>query len=693
MFAPVPVPIVAPTTQHVYNRYEQLDPDEASNQFVAGEGTYKAIEVISLAHPAPHPSEPAPNPNPLTPHASPLHTGMHLSVISLDTRTDYRPVRMPSSGEVPGAARPEDERQHHPHHQHHHHHHQHQDEDSHSSTDEDSGENVASSLPPTPGMGTGEFYRSSSASTGGGGNGGGGGGADLTSSITATSSIFDGVYDPHAKRKKRTGTSANGTTSSFVSRAILDPNLQTRLAEHRKGDLFVFANMSRCLSWLDMGSPTGVRHDPLSKLLFSLATVVCHDVNEVTSSIRGFDVVLGTTTGDICWYDPATTRYLRFNKQRCINPSAVTQIQWLPGSRTLFMAAHADGCLVIYDKEREDVDFLASLGAVGGSGGGGGSGLPDHDYFTSPQGDHNSPHTHTQQQQHHQNPALAVLKSAHDGRGNKTNPVSCLSLSRQSINAFCFAPDGTHLAVVTDEGCLKIIDYRQERLLDVYGSYFGGLTCVAWSPDGAYIATGGKDDLVTLWSFTERRIVARCHGHASFVTGVSFDPIKCDAYGYRVGSIAEDGRLCLWDFTLSSLHRPSTRSAKHAAAAQGAPETGRPILRPDTTSTSSAAAAANNDKSHGVEDDGLAAPTSVREGTTYHRVESRLCTAILSPITVCRVEPGDDRGHHHHHHDDGAGGGGGAGTTPSHLVFLRDRILIGTTGKRYGRIKTWLRPV
>jgi hypothetical protein len=25
------------------------------------------------------------------------------------------------------------------------------------------------------------------------------------------------------------------------------------------------------------------------------------------------------------------------------------------------------------------------------------------------------------------------------------------------------------------------------RLLDTYGGYFGGLTCLAWSPDGKYV--------------------------------------------------------------------------------------------------------------------------------------------------------------------------------------------------------------
>ena len=34
-----------------------------------------------------------------------------------------------------------------------------------------------------------------------------------------------------------------------------------------------------------------------------------------------------------------------------------------------------------------------------------------------------------------------------------------------------------------------------------------------WSPDSKYICVGGEDDLVTVWSFKERRVVARGQGH------------------------------------------------------------------------------------------------------------------------------------------------------------------------------------
>ena len=80
--------------------------------------------------------------------------------------------------------------------------------------------------------------------------------------------------------------------------------------------------------------------------------------------------------------------------------------------------------------------------------------------------------------------------------------------------------------------------------------------CVCWSPDGKYVLTGGQDDLVSIWSLAERRLVARCPGHHSWVTAVAFDTWRCDDRNYRFGSVGEDRRLLLWDFSVGMLHRP-----------------------------------------------------------------------------------------------------------------------------------------
>ena len=61
---------------------------------------------------------------------------------------------------------------------------------------------------------------------------------------------------------------------------------------------------------------------------------------------------------------------------------------------------------------------------------------------------------------------------------------------------------------------------NQHRLVFPFRSYFGGLQSLGWSPDGKYIVTGGEDDLVTVFSVYEKRVVCRGQGHRSWISQV-----------------------------------------------------------------------------------------------------------------------------------------------------------------------------
>ena len=326
---------------------------------------------------------------------------------------------------------------------------------------------------------------------------------------------------------------------------------------------------------------------------------------------------MGFSTGEIIWWEPMSQRYTRLNKnvgadiadvanqavetdppQGIINGTPVSEIRWIPGSENLFLAAHMDGSLVVYDKEKEDAAFSAEdEGASRASG----------ESIATGRANYSS--------------QIQVNKSVHS-KNQKTNPVAVWKLSNQRINAFAFSPDNRHLAVVSEDGSLRIIDYLKEeyadpltpihpttdnnnnnnssssskqsgsgrssaqstaidkrnrsernsstrnrssatdvrcnpRLIDLFYSYYGGLTCVCWSPDGKYVVTGGQDDLVSIWCPSESpALIARCQGHHSWVTSVAFDPWRCDEKSYRFGSVGEDCRICLWDFSVGMLHRP-----------------------------------------------------------------------------------------------------------------------------------------
>ncbi|TKA73623.1 hypothetical protein B0A49_02755 [Cryomyces minteri] len=294
------------------------------------------------------------------------------------------------------------------------------------------------------------------------------------------------VKDPTKRRKPKSNIVKSN--SSYISRVIPHETLTKKLQEHNPEGLFAFVNVNRAMQWLDLSSEQK--------------------------------------------WEPMSQKYSRLNKNGIINSSPVSDIRWLPNTENYFLAAHMDGTLVVYDKEREDAAFVPEENGV------------DKASFDTERG-----------------PALHVKKSQ-QSRNQKTNPVACWKVSNQKINSFAFSPDCRHLAVVSEDGSLRIIDFLKEQLLDCYTSYYGGIICVCWSPDGRYIVTGGQDDLVSIWSLADSMLVARCQGHSSWVTAVAFDPWRCDDRNYRFGSVGEDCRLLLWDFSVGMLHRPKAASVR-----------------------------------------------------------------------------------------------------------------------------------
>jgi WD40 repeat protein len=331
--------------------------------------------------------------------------------------------------------------------------------------------------------------------------------------------------DPLKRRKPKSNIVKSN--SSFVSRVIPHETLTKRLQEHNPNGLYAFANINRALQWLDLTSPNKEEH--MTKILFTKAHALCHDINQITKGPNHLDIVMGFSTGDIIWYEPMSQKYARINKNGVINATAVSDIRWLPNSENLFLAAHMDGSLIVYDKEKEDAAFVSEEVPVIEDG------LSETEKKLR---------------------KLLTIKKSVNSKTQKTNPVSYWQISRSKVNAFEFSPDRRHLAVVSEDGAFRIIDFLRERLLHHYMSYYGGMMCVCWSPDGRYIVTGGQDDLVSIWSLEESMLVARCQGHNSWVTGVQFDPWRCDDRNYRIGSVGEDCQLLLWDFSVGMLHRP-----------------------------------------------------------------------------------------------------------------------------------------
>ncbi|GAB0190990.1 WD repeat-containing protein 20 [Grus japonensis] len=310
---------------------------------------------------------------------------------------------------------------------------------------------------------------------------------------------------------------------------------------------------------------------PIDKRIYKGTQPTCHDFNHLTATAESVSLLVGFSAGQVQLIDPIKKETSKlFNEERLIDKSRVTCVKWVPGSESLFLVAHSSGNMYLYNVEHT-------------------CGTTAPHYQLLKQGESFAVHT---------------CKSK-----STRNPLLKWTVGEGALNEFAFSPDGKFLACVSQDGFLRVFNFDSVELHGTMKSYFGGLLCVCWSPDGKYIVTGGEDDLVTVWSFVDCRVIARGHGHKSWVSVVAFDPYTTSVeesdpmefsgsdedfqdlhFGrdranstqsrlskrnstdsrpvsvtYRFGSVGQDTQLCLWDLTEDILfpHQPLSRARTH----------------------------------------------------------------------------------------------------------------------------------
>ncbi|XP_004395622.1 PREDICTED: WD repeat-containing protein 20 isoform X4 [Odobenus rosmarus divergens] len=225
---------------------------------------------------------------------------------------------------------------------------------------------------------------------------------------------------------------------------------------------------------------------PIDKRIYKGTQPTCHDFNHLTATAESVSLLVGFSAGQVQLIDPIKKETSKlFNEERLIDKSRVTCVRWVPGSESLFLVAHASGSMYLYNVEHT-------------------CGTTAPHYQLLKQGESFAVHT---------------CKSK-----STRNPLLKWTVGEGALNEFAFSPDGKFLACVSQDGFLRVFDFDSVELHGTMKSYFGGLLCACWSPDGRYIVTGGEDDLVTVWAFGDCRVIARGHGHRSWVSVVAFDP-------------------------------------------------------------------------------------------------------------------------------------------------------------------------
>jgi catabolite repression protein CreC len=296
-----------------------------------------------------------------------------------------------------------------------------------------------------------------------------------------------------------------------------------------------------------------------------------------------------------------------------MNP--VQQIRWVPRSENSFAVLFSDGSIVFMDKEREDTQFPPP------------NPLPPHV-------DRDNPHANGFG--HHSKilpPTLKIHKSLSTSAfllnaakrerelAMKYNPLSYWELTNSMVSAFDFSQDGKLLAVTTMQGHLALFNWEKETLTDVFTSYYGGLECLAFSPDSRYLLCGGQDDMVSIFSVPERRLVGRGVGHHSWVTGLAFDPFISTDRACRFGSVGDDGRLLLWELSAGTLVMPKQVGSPRPTGSGHDRTLSISSMNPAASSTS------------------LVRSMSTIQGTTvYHPIVPRRECPTLAPIVGSKID-------------------------------------------------------
>jgi serine/threonine protein kinase/WD40 repeat protein len=100
----------------------------------------------------------------------------------------------------------------------------------------------------------------------------------------------------------------------------------------------------------------------------------------------------------------------------------------------------------------------------------------------------------------------------------------------------------TKVAVSFVDGTIQVLDVSRAQMVSQFASQTYGTILLAWSADERYLAVGGSDSMVHIYTYPGWQTVTTCQGHTDTITALTWSPD-----GQTIASGSEDTTIRLWN--------------------------------------------------------------------------------------------------------------------------------------------------
>ena len=299
-------------------------------------------------------------------------------------------------------------------------------------------------------------------------------------------------------------------------------------------------------------------------------------VNAVAFTPDGLRLAGGWGDGNLKVWDVQAGKVLM---DAVVQVSGVMSLAYAPGGNSLVVGSR-DGPVLFYDSEsfklastldvRQGIVFSMSFSADGTMLATGGSNGTVKLWRTADM------HPVAKLKGHRD--MVYALAFAHDGKllasgsGDRTVKIWDVPAPPDrfrprmdgAVSSLAFRPDGKTMAAgqgetadsaAPDRGEVYVWPVAGDGPPVVLAGHKDIVCAVAFSPDGATLASGSRDNTVILWDLAARKKLRVLEGHTALVTSVRFSPD-----GKLLASGSRDGLIKLWDVTGDAASPPTTLS-------------------------------------------------------------------------------------------------------------------------------------